>query len=130
MQLGAGVRRQQQQQPGGNATAPRVPPPPPRPPGDASDHWQSTLRRTELVGCLLSVLFQMLVWRRTFAELTPQQHAHQGTLVLFGLAVTAVLCQLPPRVWQAYRVPAAFVLRAMAASVPSYRSMQVHERRW
>lgn len=108
--------------------APLPPPPPPPPP--AADLALATLRRIELSACIMSLLIQALVYRRTHAALTPRGHAHQLCLLTLHIVGTVVLGCLSHRAWLACRVPFVALLRALVVAVPSYRSTTVRVASW
>lgn len=121
--LGA-VRRQQQQH-GDYAPSP---PPPIRAVGQAGglhDAQLGRLRLTELVAFVPSVVFQVLLWKKTFATLVLQQHLHQAAIISAQLGVMGMIALMPYRTWLAYRVPILIGLRVAVVSVPSFRSMTV-----
>lgn len=99
------------------------PPPPPYPLPPLTS--PAALRRIESAACIFTVLFQLLVWRRTFSTLSAQQHAHQAALSLIALAALVILRGMPCRAWLTYRVPVWILLRTLLVSVPSYRSTAV-----
>lgn len=119
-----GARAQRQARAYSVADRPPLPPPG-GPPPLAPAASPATLRRTELVACLLTVVSGMLEWARTFALLTPRQHAQAAALVLAQLGVLALLWRRPRRTWAAHRVRIWAALHLAVTLMPFSRSTAV-----